>query len=259
VISRAYISQGFRERARERVTLELGPRSEREIRSALEREVDAERWTNLDRALRDAADAGGGVVDLRPGAPSEDPELRRLMIARAAKLERLGLAEREAPACWTLKPGVENTLRQLAIRGDIIKTMHHAVLRAGRDPDVSGSRSTASTRPNRCSAGSSPAASTTNWQGPPMRSSRVSMGGLIMSVSPTLNSPATPCQAPLSRYAATKMPATANGCRLRRDPICRSKPNSRPAGPPGLIGSCLPASRLVERGLPAAAEQRFSR
>jgi type IV secretory pathway VirD2 relaxase len=138
VISRAYISQGFRERAAERVALELGPRSEREIRSALEREVGAERWSNLDRALRDNADARAGTVDLRPGTPGEDPELRRLMIARATKLERLGLAEPVAPACWTLKPGLEDTLRQLAIRGDIIKTMHQAMSRAGREPDVSG-------------------------------------------------------------------------------------------------------------------------
>jgi type IV secretory pathway VirD2 relaxase len=137
VISRAYISQGFRERAAERVTLELGPRSEREVRSALEREVEAERWTNLDRALRDAADAGAGVVDLRPGAPGEDVELRSLMVGRATKLERLGLAEPVAPACWTLKPGLEDTLRQLSIRGDIIKTMHQAMSRAGREPDVS--------------------------------------------------------------------------------------------------------------------------
>ena len=48
VISRDYISRGFRARAEERVTLELGPRSEQEIRSALEREVEAERWTGLD-------------------------------------------------------------------------------------------------------------------------------------------------------------------------------------------------------------------
>ena len=68
VISRDYISRGFRDRAAERVTLELGPRSELEIRSALEREVDAERWTSLDRALRDIADENGGVADLRPGA-----------------------------------------------------------------------------------------------------------------------------------------------------------------------------------------------
>jgi hypothetical protein len=65
--------------------------------------VEAERWTNLDRALRDNADAGAGIVDLRPGAPGEDQELRRLMVARATKLERLGLAEQVAPACWTLR------------------------------------------------------------------------------------------------------------------------------------------------------------
>src|SRR5260370_31487434 len=83
VISRAYISRGFRDRAAERVTLELGPRSEQEIRSALEKEVEAERWTSLDRALRDAVDEGAGVADLRPGAPSEDPTLRRLMVGPA--------------------------------------------------------------------------------------------------------------------------------------------------------------------------------
>ena len=49
VISRDYISRGFRARAEERVTLELGPRSEQEIRLALESEVGAERWTSLDR------------------------------------------------------------------------------------------------------------------------------------------------------------------------------------------------------------------
>ena len=67
VISRDYISRGFRDRAAERVTFELGPRSEHEIRTALEKEVEAERWTSLDRALRDIADDGGGVADLRPG------------------------------------------------------------------------------------------------------------------------------------------------------------------------------------------------
>ena len=138
VISRDYISRGFRARAEERATLELGPRSEREIQSVLEREVEAERWTSLDRALRNIADEAAGVADLRPGAPDRDPELRRLMLSRAAKLETLGLAERVAPACWTLKPGLEQTLRELEIRGDIIKSMHRAMAAAGREPDVSG-------------------------------------------------------------------------------------------------------------------------
>ena len=138
VISRDYISRGFRDRAAERVTLELGPRSEQEIRSALEKEVEAERWTSLDRALRNIADDTAGVADLRPGAADEDPELRRLMLGRAAKLERLGLAEQVGTARWTLKPGLEQTLRDLSIRGDIIKTMHRAMTGAGHEPDVSG-------------------------------------------------------------------------------------------------------------------------
>ena len=56
VISRDYISRGLRDRSAERVTLELGPRSEQEIRAALEKEVEADRWTSLDRALRDLSD-----------------------------------------------------------------------------------------------------------------------------------------------------------------------------------------------------------
>ncbi|WP_342629819.1 DUF3363 domain-containing protein [Nguyenibacter vanlangensis] len=138
VISRAYISQGLRDRAAERVTLELGPRSEQEIRTALETEIGADRWTSLDRALQDISDEGGGIVDLRPGAGAEDPQLRRLLVGRATKLEGLGLAEQVGVARWTLKPGLETTLRDLSIRGDIIKTMHRAMSGGGVEPDVAG-------------------------------------------------------------------------------------------------------------------------
>ncbi|HXW71008.1 MAG TPA: DUF3363 domain-containing protein [Methylocella sp.] len=138
VISRDYISQGFRGRAAERVTLELGPRTEHEIRAGLEKEAEAERWTSLDRSLREISDEGGGVVDLRPGGAGEDPELRRLMIGRATKLERLGLAEQVSPGQWTLKPGLEPALRDLGILGDIIKTMHRAMSGADREPGIAG-------------------------------------------------------------------------------------------------------------------------
>ena len=136
VVSRDYISKGFRARAGERVTLEMGPRSEQEIRAGLKKEVGAERWTSLDRSLRDISDEGGGIADLRRGGAGEDPELRWLMLGRAAKLERLGLAEPVGSAQWTLKPSLEPALRDLAIRGDIIKTMHRAMSRAGSEPDV---------------------------------------------------------------------------------------------------------------------------
>ena len=128
VISRDYISRGFRARAEQLVTLELGPRTEQEIATSLDAEVKAERWTGLDKALRGLADDNAGVADLRPGSPEpRDPEMRRRLIGRAQTLERLGVAEKLAPAVWTLKPGAEDTLRELAIRGDIIKTMHRAM------------------------------------------------------------------------------------------------------------------------------------
>ena len=136
VISREYISRGLRGRAEQLVGLELGPRSERAIRSSLEREVGAERWTGLDRALRAAADDGGGVADLRPGAPAPDPELRRMMIGRAQTLERLGLADSAGSAMWTLKADLEPTLRAMGDRGDIIRTMHRALSRNGREPGI---------------------------------------------------------------------------------------------------------------------------
>jgi type IV secretory pathway VirD2 relaxase len=128
VIARDYIAHGLRARAEELVGLELGPRSAREIVSDLERQVKAERWTDLDRSLRALADNQAGVVYLRRGTPEPlDPELRRLMLGRAQKLERLGLALPVLPAVWELKPGAEATLRDLGLRGDIIKTMHRAM------------------------------------------------------------------------------------------------------------------------------------
>jgi type IV secretory pathway VirD2 relaxase len=136
VIDRGYISEGLRFRAEELVTLELGPRTELDIRTALEREVDAERWTSLDRQLERLGQDTAGLVDLRPGGDA-DPEMRRLLLGRAAKLEQLGLAAREGPAVWALEPGAENTLRDLSVRNDIIKTMHHAMSREGGRFDVS--------------------------------------------------------------------------------------------------------------------------
>jgi hypothetical protein len=73
------------------VSAELGPKPEHEIRSTLEREVDAERWTRLDVAIRMAAD-DTGFLDLRPDQHgADDPEVRRLALGRLQKLERMGL------------------------------------------------------------------------------------------------------------------------------------------------------------------------
>jgi AhpD family alkylhydroperoxidase len=60
------------------VTLELGPRSDREIRSALEREVEG--------ALRDSADPGGGKIARR--LTRLGPKMRELIALAVAVTTR---------------------------------------------------------------------------------------------------------------------------------------------------------------------------
>lgn len=131
VIDKNYIREGMRARAEQRVSLELGPRSEREVNRALAREVDAERWTGLDRRLRAIGNEFGGVTDLRPDPQRNVTSTNQHLIGRATKLERMGLADKIASGCWRLKPGLEQTLRDLGTRGDIIKTMHRAMTGQG--------------------------------------------------------------------------------------------------------------------------------
>jgi type IV secretory pathway VirD2 relaxase len=136
VISRDYISHGLRSRAEDLVSAELGPRPEHEIRAALAREVEAERWTRLDAAIRMSAD-DVGFIDLRPDNPAEgDPQARRLALGRLSRLERMGLATAAGPGQWMIGPEAEPVLRDLGMRGDIIKTMHRAFTGRGQDRDI---------------------------------------------------------------------------------------------------------------------------
>jgi len=136
VISRDYISHGLRGRAEELVDAELGPKPEHEIRSSLAREVDAERWTRLDREIaRQSNDLG--YIDLRPEAKGlDDPEIRRLLVARLRRLEKLGLAADAGVNEWFVEPAAERTLRDLGQRGDIIKTMHQAFAGLGEERGI---------------------------------------------------------------------------------------------------------------------------
>lgn len=131
VISRDYISRGLRARAERLVTLELGPRSEQEISRALERQVDADRWTPLDQALAREAGKQDGVVDLRPTAGQENYLERSMLIGRARKLEKLSLAAPLGPSQWMIGEEAESVLRALGERGDIIKRIHRGLRERG--------------------------------------------------------------------------------------------------------------------------------
>ena len=121
IIAREYVTHGMRERAAEIVTLDLGPRSDLEIEDRLSRQVEQDRLTDLDRSLRRDADADGVV---RSGGGSGDAVSQSLRAGRLQKLAKLGLAEEAAPGHWKLADDLEETLRRMGERGDIIKTMH---------------------------------------------------------------------------------------------------------------------------------------
>lgn len=130
VISRDYIKEGMRARAQDLVTQELGLRSDLDIRHALERQVEAERWTQLDRQLVRDADQHG-VIDLAPGAAQQPDEFHSLKVGRLRHLESLGLAHQIGPGQWTMEEAAETTLRELGERGDIIKRIHRGLTERG--------------------------------------------------------------------------------------------------------------------------------
>jgi type IV secretory pathway VirD2 relaxase len=128
VIARDYISHGMRARAAHLATLELGPRSDLEIRRDLDAQVEADRWTKLDRTLAREAAQHDGVIDLRPGNDARaDGHARTAMVGRMQKLERLGLAEPLGPARWHLSENAEPVMRALGERNDIIRRIHRGL------------------------------------------------------------------------------------------------------------------------------------
>ncbi|MFG1425950.1 relaxase/mobilization nuclease domain-containing protein [Roseixanthobacter glucoisosaccharinicivorans] len=130
VIDRDYIKQGMRDRAQDLITQELGPRTDQEIRRTLERQIDSERWTNLDRQLsRDAYRTG--VIEMAPHADRQPDEFHALKVGRLRKLESLGLANQVGPGQWALAENAEATLRDLGERGDIIKRIHRGLTERG--------------------------------------------------------------------------------------------------------------------------------
>ena len=126
VIAGDYIAYGIRHRAAELATRWLGPRTEREIRESLTREVEQERWTSLDRTLQRSVQSG--TLDLtRLSTAVQDREHRALLVGRLQRLGELGLAERLAPSRWHISREFEPLLREMGERGDIIRRMQRAL------------------------------------------------------------------------------------------------------------------------------------
>ena len=128
VIARDYIACGFRERANDLITLELGPETQAELDRKLDAEMMADRFTRIDRSLlRDAVDSTL-VVGRKPDT---DQRWQLLKTGRLRKLEKMGLSEELSPGVWWIAERAETVLRDLSRRGDIIKSMQRVLRDAG--------------------------------------------------------------------------------------------------------------------------------
>lgn len=121
VIARDYLTRGLRMRAQEIALERLGPRRDLEIARAQAREVDAERFTGIDREL--AALSRGGALEIAAPSGAAEQFERTLRLRRLKFLEGMGLAVKESAASWRLVNGWDTTLRERAIKRDIIRSI----------------------------------------------------------------------------------------------------------------------------------------
>jgi type IV secretory pathway VirD2 relaxase len=124
IIARDYIAHGFRERAAELATLDLGPRTNQEIEARLRHDVEQERLTAIDRRLLRRMD-GERIVT----AADNDPFQQAIAAGRLRKLGSMGLAEERGGGRWQLAAGLDETLRRMGERGDIIRLMQRELSR----------------------------------------------------------------------------------------------------------------------------------
>jgi type IV secretory pathway VirD2 relaxase len=131
IIAQDYITDGTRQRAQERATLELGPETDLELRAKLEVEVAAERFTRIDRAM--IAESDEGVLDMRPETGRVQANFdRTLRIGRLQTLEHYGLAQSE-PGLWALSERLEAIMRDLGEPNDIVKAINRALADRGEE------------------------------------------------------------------------------------------------------------------------------
>ncbi len=133
IIAKDYLSTGFRERASEIMSAELGQRHDHEIEQAMKRETQQDRFTSIDKNLIKQSE--NSLLDMRNNGAGKYSKLKReLELTRLTKLKTMGLAKQLSIGQWQLSEKLEPTLRELAIRSDIIKTMHAQMSRQGKNP-----------------------------------------------------------------------------------------------------------------------------
>ena len=125
VIPRQYISQTLRQRAQDLVEMELGPVTQIEGRVRIAHQINARRYTGIDKSLSDALEKG--ELNLRRPAPTGRVWYRQLQVKRLQKLSQMGVAEKLTSGRWKVEPDFTQTLKDMGERRDIIKAIHRSL------------------------------------------------------------------------------------------------------------------------------------
>ena len=128
-----YLFRGFRYRAQELATNELGFRRDRELAQALARSARAPLFTSLDRTLlslrQDFLSGEVRLRDVRAHARKQRayaaPQMERQLRERLAHLCELSLAKHVSSERWELHAELETRLRELGRRGDLLKALQY--------------------------------------------------------------------------------------------------------------------------------------
>jgi type IV secretory pathway VirD2 relaxase len=117
-----YITRGIREISEQLLERQLGPRTEREYLEGRAHGIEADRWTEIDRAIERKLD--NGVADYafarhlsERSRPRVDQEMERL-----AYLEGRGLAQGLGGNAWRVEPDLKKRLKQLQLDNDLVRT-----------------------------------------------------------------------------------------------------------------------------------------
>jgi type IV secretory pathway VirD2 relaxase len=135
IIARDYMGSGMRQRFEQIVERDLGPRTTVEIEQRLRRDIDAERLTATDRSLLRDMDIEHIVT-----TQHRDPMFQSLRAGRLQKLGQLGLAEDTGNGNWQLADELDQKLRDLGERGDIIKALNRTLKAIGLERAASMQR-----------------------------------------------------------------------------------------------------------------------
>ena len=118
-LPREYVKRGLRDRAEALCTAQLGFRTHLDALEAERREIDAPRFTSLDRQILKQGSPEGVYVEPTGPPASDYQRIRRLHVAaRLRTLATLGLARETQPGAWQIRLDSPYILRALQVGRD---------------------------------------------------------------------------------------------------------------------------------------------